>query len=110
MIVGRASNGLHASGFSLARKVLLGTMGLKVSSRLPKLRLPPGEELLRVHKNYQPPMASLPTGRRAWLVPEIKAGVVIFLLLPARPVFLEMLCEKQEVRSKTEHKSSSFEG
>lgn len=62
IIVGLASNGLHTNGYSLARKVLLGTMGLKVSSRLPELRLPLGEELLRVHKNYQPLMASLPAG------------------------------------------------
>jgi phosphoribosylformylglycinamidine cyclo-ligase len=62
VIIGLASNGLHTNGYSLARKVLLGTMGLKVSSRLPELRLPLGEELLRVHKNYQPLMASLPAG------------------------------------------------
>lgn len=62
VIIGLASNGLHTNGYSLARKVLLGTMGLKVSSKLPELRLPLGEELLRVHKNYQPLMASLPAG------------------------------------------------
>ena len=62
VIVGLPSNGLHTNGYSLARKVLLGTMGLKVSARLPELRLPLGEELLRVHRNYQPLMASLPAG------------------------------------------------
>jgi phosphoribosylformylglycinamidine cyclo-ligase len=62
VIIGLASNGLHTNGYSLARKVLFGTMGLKVTSKLPELRLPIGEELLRVHKNYQPLMASLPAG------------------------------------------------
>ena len=62
VIIGLASNGLHTNGYSLARKVLFGTMGLKVSSKLPELRLPLGGELLRVHKNYQPLMASLPAG------------------------------------------------
>ena len=62
VIIGLPSNGLHTYGYSLARKVLFGTMGLKVTSRLPELRLPLGEELLRVHKNYQPLMASLPDG------------------------------------------------
>jgi phosphoribosylformylglycinamidine cyclo-ligase len=62
VIIGLPSNGLHTNGYSLARKVLFGTMGLKVTSRLPELRLPLGEELLRVHKNYQPLMASLPDG------------------------------------------------
>lgn len=62
VIIGLPSNGLHTNGYSLARKVLFGTMGLTVSSRLPELRLPLGGELLRVHKNYQPLMASLPAG------------------------------------------------
>ena len=62
VLIGLPSNGLHTNGYSLARKVLFGTLGLKVSSRLPELRLPLGEELLRVHKNYQPLMASLPAG------------------------------------------------
>lgn len=62
VLLGLPSNGLHTNGYSLARKVLFGTMGLKVSSKLPELRLRLGEELLRVHKNYQPLMASLPAG------------------------------------------------
>lgn len=62
VLIGLPSAGLHTNGYSLARKVLFETMGLKVSSRLPELKLPIGEELLRVHKNYQPLMASLPDG------------------------------------------------
>ena len=62
VLIGLPSNGLHTNGYSLARKVLFDTLGLKISSRLPELRLPLGEELLRVHKNYQPLMASLPAG------------------------------------------------
>lgn len=62
VLIGLASNGLHTNGYSLARKVLFGTMGLKASSKLPELTLPLSEELLRVHKNYQPLMASLPAG------------------------------------------------
>jgi phosphoribosylformylglycinamidine cyclo-ligase len=62
VLIGLPSNGLHTNGYSLARKVLLGTLGLKAASRLPELRLTLGEELLRVHKNYQPLMAGLPAG------------------------------------------------
>lgn len=62
VLIGLPSNGLHTNGYSLARKVLFQTMGLKASSKLPELSLPLSEELLRVHRNYQPLMASLPAG------------------------------------------------
>lgn len=61
-IIGLASNGLHTNGYSLARKVLFEQMGLKLSSRLPGLAKTVGDELLRVHKNYQPFLAKLPPG------------------------------------------------
>ncbi len=62
VLVGLLSDGLHTNGYSLARKVLFDHMGLKASCRLPELRLTLGEELLRVHKNYQPALASLGPG------------------------------------------------
>jgi phosphoribosylformylglycinamidine cyclo-ligase len=62
VLVGFLSDGLHTNGYSLARRVLFDHMGLKASCRLPELRLPLGEELLRVHKNYQPALASLGPG------------------------------------------------
>ncbi|MEX1119929.1 MAG: phosphoribosylformylglycinamidine cyclo-ligase [Terrimicrobiaceae bacterium] len=60
LVIGLPSNGLHTNGYSLARKVLFDRMGLKPESRLPELKLPLGGELLRVHLNYQPLLASLP--------------------------------------------------
>jgi phosphoribosylformylglycinamidine cyclo-ligase (EC 6.3.3.1) len=62
VIVGLASNGLHTNGYSLARKVLFETMKLKPGSKLEGVRGTVADELLRVHKNYQPLMASLPKG------------------------------------------------
>ena len=61
-ILGLASNGLHTNGYSLARKILFGKMQLKVSSRLPRSANTVGKELLRVHKNYQPLLAKIPSG------------------------------------------------
>lgn len=54
VVLGLASTGLHTNGYSLARKILFDKMRLKVTSALPRSRITVGEELLRVHKNYQP--------------------------------------------------------
>jgi len=62
VIIGLASNGLHTNGYSLARKVLFEQMGLKLSSKLPGVAKTVGDELLRVHRNYQPLLATLPKG------------------------------------------------
>jgi len=61
-ILGLPSNGLHTNGYSLARKILFEKMRLNVRSRLPKSTRTVGEELLRVHKNYEPLLAKVPSG------------------------------------------------
>ncbi len=62
VILGMPSNGLHTNGYSLARRILFEKMKLKPSSRLPGSTSTVGEELLRVHKNYQPLLAKIPLG------------------------------------------------
>jgi phosphoribosylformylglycinamidine cyclo-ligase len=62
VVIGLESNGLHTNGYSLARKVLFETMGIDLQDKLPGLKKTVGEELLRVHKNYQPLLATLPEG------------------------------------------------
>src|SRR5438270_8953374 len=62
VVLGLASNGLHTNGYSLARKILFEKMRLKPSSPLPGSTITVGEELLRVHKNYQPLLAKVPVG------------------------------------------------
>ena len=62
VVLGLESNGLHTNGYSLARKILFQKMRLKVTSRLPDSKMTVGEELLRVHKNYQPLLAKIPSG------------------------------------------------
>jgi phosphoribosylformylglycinamidine cyclo-ligase len=62
VILGLASNGLHTNGYSLARKILFERLKLKVSSRIPEVRGTLGEELLRVHRSYQPLLAKVPRG------------------------------------------------
>ncbi len=60
VILGLPSNGLHTNGYSLAQKILFDQLRLKLSSRIPGVKRTVGEELLRVHKNYQPLLAKLP--------------------------------------------------
>ncbi len=62
VILGLESNGLHTNGYSLAREILFRKMRLKVTSRLPGLAKTVGQELMRVHKNYQPLLARIPSG------------------------------------------------
>jgi phosphoribosylformylglycinamidine cyclo-ligase len=61
-VLGIPSNGLHTNGYSLARKILFGKLKLKLSSRIPGVRATVGDELLRVHKNYQPLLTKVPPG------------------------------------------------
>ena len=61
VILSLASNGLHTNGYSLARKIFFEKMRLTVNSRLSGSKITVGEELLRVHKNYQPLLAKVPT-------------------------------------------------
>ena len=85
VILGLPSNGLHTNGYTLARKVLFEVMKLTLSDTLPGLPKPLGEELLRVHRNYQPLLASLPAGMVKGLAHITGGGLVDNLprVLPA---------------------------
>jgi len=60
VILGLSSNGLHTNGYSLARQILFGKMRLKPGSKIAGIKHSLGEELLRVHKNYQPVLTQIP--------------------------------------------------
>jgi phosphoribosylformylglycinamidine cyclo-ligase len=62
IILGLPSNGLHTNGYSLARKILFQKMRLTPDSKVAGLKHSLGDELLRVHRNYQPALARLPAG------------------------------------------------
>jgi phosphoribosylformylglycinamidine cyclo-ligase len=62
ILLGLPSNGLHTNGYSLARKILFQQLRLKPGSRIPGLKHSLGQELLQVHRNYQPLLAQLPDG------------------------------------------------
>jgi phosphoribosylformylglycinamidine cyclo-ligase len=86
IILGLKSNGLHTNGYSLARKILFEQMRLKPTSRLPQLGRSVGDELLRVHRNYQPILARLPLGMIKGLAHITGGGLIDNLprILPSR--------------------------
>ncbi|MGA8481584.1 MAG: phosphoribosylformylglycinamidine cyclo-ligase [Chthoniobacterales bacterium] len=63
VLIGLPSNGLHTNGYSLARNVLLSKMRLDLGQKVEGLSKTLGEELLRIHRNYQPFLAEIPPGR-----------------------------------------------
>lgn len=63
LLIGLPSNGLHTNGYTLARKVLLDEMRLNLLEKVDGVARPLGDELLRVHRNYQPLMAAIPSAR-----------------------------------------------
>lgn len=58
-LVALPSNGLHTNGYTLARRVIFGKLKLGVQDRLPGMRGTVADELLRVHRNYEPALRSL---------------------------------------------------
>ena len=85
VILGLESNGLHTNGYSLAREILFSKLRLKVDSRLPGSAMTVGQELLRVHKNYQPLLAKIPSGMIKGLAHITGGGLIDNLprILPA---------------------------
>ena len=62
VVLGLEANGLHTNGYSLARKILFETMGLSPGSKLDGIKGTLADELLKVHRNYQPLLAKAPAG------------------------------------------------
>jgi phosphoribosylformylglycinamidine cyclo-ligase len=54
VVIGLASSGLHTNGYSLARKIIVEQLRLKLTSRVAGLRMRIGDELLKVHVSYGP--------------------------------------------------------
>jgi phosphoribosylformylglycinamidine cyclo-ligase len=62
VVLGLPSNGLHTNGYSLARQIFFEKMRLKPDAKIAGVKHSLGPELLRVHQNYQPLLAKIPSG------------------------------------------------
>ncbi|MCL6615091.1 MAG: phosphoribosylformylglycinamidine cyclo-ligase [Firmicutes bacterium] len=54
LVLGLAANGLHTNGYSLVRRLCLEELGMGLAEYVPEFGRSLGEELLRIHRNYEP--------------------------------------------------------
>jgi phosphoribosylformylglycinamidine cyclo-ligase len=73
-LLGLPSSGLHTNGYTLARKVLFETMGLRVDTRLPELGATVGEALLATHRAYLGALEPLIERRKIHALAHITGG------------------------------------
>lgn len=59
VLIGLPSTGLHTNGYSLARKIFFKLNDFKADDYLEELGCTLGEELLKVHRSYQPAILAL---------------------------------------------------
>jgi phosphoribosylformylglycinamidine cyclo-ligase len=97
VVLGLASSGLHANGYSLARKIVFDHAGLKIDDFVPELGRTVGEELLEPTRIYVRPVLRIlehyPVKRRvvrglAHITGEGLEGNVPRVLPPGRRVIL----------------------
>ncbi len=76
-VVGLPSSGLHSNGYSLARKVLLESAGLRLRSRVADLGRPLADELLQPTRIYAPLIGRLAARHRIKGIAHVTGGGMV---------------------------------
>src|SRR6266851_1949968 len=74
VLLGLPSSGLHTNGYTLARKVLFDTMGLRVDAHVPELGATVGEALLVPHRSYLSALEPLLERRKVRALAHVTGG------------------------------------
>jgi len=74
VLVGVPSSGLHTNGYSLARRIVFETLGLKVDSHVSELSMTVGQALLEPHRSYLPLIRPILDGGRVKGMAHITGG------------------------------------
>ena len=74
VLLGLPSAGLHTNGYSLARKVLLDRMGLRLDAQMPELGMTLGASLLAPHRGYLAALEPLLERRKIRALAHITGG------------------------------------
>ena len=74
MLVGVPSSGLHTNGYSLARRIVFETLGLRVDSHVSELSTTVGQALLAPHRSYLPLIRPILDGGRVKGMAHITGG------------------------------------
>ncbi len=78
VVVGLPSNGLHTNGYTLARKVLFGKAGLKLSDKVTGSKQTLEKALMAPHTNYAPLLQPLLAAFNAGKSSAVRKGNAVF--------------------------------
>lgn len=91
VVVGYASNGLHTNGYTLARRIVFGEMGLGIDDPFPETSESVAQVLLAVHRSYA--AAVMPVIARIHALAHITGGGIPGNLIRVLPDGCEALVE-----------------
>ena len=94
VLIGLRSSGLHTNGYSLARRVVFETAGLKLRDRFPGARRTVADVLLAVHRSYLKPVQAVRRRVRVHAMAHITGGGLVDNVPRVLPAGLEAAIDR----------------